>query len=97
MRHQELANICVIAGVAGALIVTVALNTRVLDRGAGGAVERERCYGVVKAGMNDCANGVHSCAGQATRDHDSEEWLMVPRGTCLRLGGAVHLDANPKG
>ena len=28
---------------------------------------KEKCYGIAKAGKNDCAaaNGSHSCAGQA--------------------------------
>jgi uncharacterized membrane protein len=28
-------------------------------------VEMEKCYGVVKAGKNDCAGPAHACAGQA--------------------------------
>ncbi|MBR7799314.1 DUF2282 domain-containing protein [Undibacterium sp. FT137W] len=49
----------------------------------------ERCYGVVKAGQNDCAtvNGVHSCAGQAKKNFDSFDWRKVPAGTCLSIGG----------
>jgi len=51
--------------------------------------DMEKCYGVVEAGKNDCANaaGTHSCAGQATKDGASGEWLYVPAGTCDRLVG----------
>jgi len=51
--------------------------------------DKEKCYGVAKAGMNDCANasGTHSCAGQSTADGDSGEWIFVPAGTCERLVG----------
>ncbi len=47
----------------------------------------EKCYGVVKAGNNDCANkaGTHSCQGQATKSGDVGEWLYLPAGTCTRL------------
>ena len=52
----------------------------------------EKCYGVVKAGMNDCgaADKSHSCSGQATKDGDPNEWVYVPQGTCEKLvGGSV--------
>jgi uncharacterized membrane protein len=48
----------------------------------------EKCYGVVKAGKNDCSSskkGGHSCAGAATIDSDKTEWILVPQGTCERL------------
>jgi uncharacterized membrane protein len=50
---------------------------------------KEKCYGVVKAGKNDCANAskTHSCAGNATVDADGGEWLALPTGVCERLAG----------
>lgn len=47
----------------------------------------EKCYGVAKAGKNDCAGGKHACAGQSTKDKDANEWIKVPTGTCERLVG----------
>jgi len=49
----------------------------------------EKCFGVAKAGQNDCAsaNGSHSCAGQAKKDNDPAEWKYVPKGTCIKMGG----------
>jgi uncharacterized membrane protein len=47
----------------------------------------EKCYGVAKAGKNDCAGPAHSCSGQSKKDGDSREWLKVPKGTCERLVG----------
>jgi uncharacterized membrane protein len=52
---------------------------------AGGA--KEKCYGISKAGKNDCANGNHSCAGQAKADYAATEWLYVPTGDCTKEGG----------
>jgi uncharacterized membrane protein len=49
--------------------------------------ESEKCYGVAKAGKNDCAGHDHSCAGQATKDGDTESWVYVPKGTCEKLVG----------
>jgi uncharacterized membrane protein len=52
--------------------------------------EMEKCAGVVKAGKNDCATTKHACAGQAAKDGDPEEWILVPKGTCDRIvGGAI--------
>ncbi len=47
--------------------------------------DREKCYGVAKAGKNDCAGPGHTCQGQAKVDGHGEEWLYVPAGTCDRL------------
>lgn len=51
--------------------------------------EKEKCYGIAKAGSNDCANlsGSHSCAGQAKVAKGIDEWNYVPKGTCAKLGG----------
>ena len=47
----------------------------------------EHCYGVAKAGKNDCASAGHSCAGQATKDMDKTSWLSLPTGVCAKLSG----------
>ena len=47
--------------------------------------EQERCYGVVKAGKNDCAGPGHTCQGQAKTDASAQEYILVPAGTCERL------------
>ena len=50
---------------------------------------KEKCYGIAKAGQNDCANlsGSHSCAGQSKVDNESGEWKYVAKGTCKSLKG----------
>ncbi len=43
----------------------------------------EKCYGVAKAGKNDCAAGPGtSCAGTSTRDYQGDAWKLVPKGSC---------------
>jgi uncharacterized membrane protein len=51
----------------------------------------EKCFGVAKAGANDCAtkNGSHSCAGQSKKDMDPNEWKKVPSGSCEKMGGKL--------
>lgn len=53
------------------------------------AQEKEKCFGIAKAGQNDCANlsGTHSCAGQSTVDMDKGEWKYVAKGTCKSMKG----------
>ena len=85
MKTRDAINAGVLLAVAGAMIAAVAVSVR---RGDGSAVERERCYGVARAGQNDCANAVHSCAKQAGRDSEQSEWIAVPKGTCTRLAGS---------
>ena len=50
---------------------------------------KEKCFGIAKAGQNDCANlsGTHSCAGQNKTDNGADEWKYVAKGTCAKLGG----------
>jgi uncharacterized membrane protein len=50
-------------------------------------VDMEKCYGVVKAGKNDCAGPAHACAGQAKVDSGGKEFVALPKGTCARLSG----------
>jgi uncharacterized membrane protein len=47
----------------------------------------EKCYGVAARGRNDCAEGAHSCVGQATRDRDPASFVLVPKGDCQKLAG----------
>lgn len=47
----------------------------------------EKCYGVAKAGHNDCAAGVHSCAATATRNGDKSSFVYLPKGACAKLAG----------
>lgn len=47
----------------------------------------EKCYGVSKAGKNDCAGAMHACAGQSKKSADAHEWIKLPKGTCERLVG----------
>ena len=47
----------------------------------------EKCYGINAAGKNDCAEGAHSCAGQATQPRDAKSFVMLPAGDCNKIQG----------
>ena len=71
------------AGIALAAGITAGLAT------APAAAQKqpmEKCYGVSKAGQNDCAAGPGtSCAGSSTRDYQGNAWKLVPKGTCENI------------
>jgi len=60
---------------------------------------KEKCFGIAKAGQNDCASttGVHSCAGQSKTDMDPAEWKYVAKGTCEKMGGMMKAPAKTQG
>lgn len=75
---------------------TVLINGAIISLLALGAVapaqaatDQEKCFGVAKAGKNDCGNAKHSCAGQGKADNDASEWKSVPKGTCEKMGGKL--------
>jgi uncharacterized membrane protein len=47
--------------------------------------DAEKCYGIARAGKNDCQTANSSCAGTSRRDGQKDAWLYVPAGTCDRL------------
>ena len=47
----------------------------------------EKCYGVVKAGANDCETATNSCAGTSAQDGQGDAWVLVPKGLCEKLVG----------
>lgn len=75
-----------ITSAVGGLIAlaTVALNAQ---PAATPKFDAEKCYGVAKAGKNDCAANGHSCQAQAKQDGNGREWIYVPAGTCERIIG----------
>ena len=47
----------------------------------------EKCFGVAKAGKNDCQTATTSCAGSARQDRQPDAWIYVPNGTVGSLNG----------
>ena len=47
----------------------------------------EKCYGINAVSKNDCAEGVHSCAGQAPQARDTKSFVMLPAGVCAKIQG----------
>ena len=81
-----------IAAAATSLMSLALLSSPAMAQNAG----KEKCFGIAKAGQNDCANlsGSHSCAGQSKVDMGKDEWKYVPAGTCKTMGGMSMDDAK---
>ena len=47
----------------------------------------EKCYGINRVAKNDCAEGAHSCAGQATQARDTKSFVLLPAGDCSKIQG----------
>jgi uncharacterized membrane protein len=47
----------------------------------------EKCAGIAKAGMNDCATKAHGCHAQAKVDRDPADWIKLPAGACAKIAG----------
>lgn len=78
----RLAGLAMTAGVATGLATTPATAAK---------PAMEKCYGVAKAGQNDCAAGPGtSCAGTSTRDYQGDAWKLVKKGSCTGI-------STPKG
>jgi uncharacterized membrane protein len=76
--------------VASSLLGSLALaasNAQAQSQAQSPPQAMEKCYGVAKAGHNDCAAGAHSCAGQATKNFDKASFVALPKGACEKLAG----------
>jgi len=70
-----------------ALAGLIALGAAQASLAADPSADRDKCYGIAKAGQNDCGTARHTCAGKAAKDNEPDEWKYVPKGTCEKAGG----------
>jgi uncharacterized membrane protein len=84
MMNRDLLIRSAIAGVLAAG-VTIGSSAMAQDK------NMEKCWGVSKAGQNDCGSNKtsHSCAGQSKKDYDPNDFKAVKSGTCEKMGGSL--------
>ena len=51
--------------------------------------KQEKCYGIVKAGKNDCQTANSACAATSKRDAQADAWVYVPAGACAKVVGGT--------
>ena len=71
----------ILASAIAAALSLAAVDTVAQDKKA------EKCFGIAKAGKNDCQTAASSCAGTSKKDAQADAWLAVPAGTCLKISG----------
>jgi uncharacterized membrane protein len=93
MNHRQLVASALASAFALGLAGQAAAQDMSKDKG-----NKEKCYGVAKAGANDCANlsGTHSCAGQSKADMGADEWKYVAKGTCKDMKGMTAEEVKAK-
>ena len=70
------------------LTIAAALSAALLLAGQVQAQEpTEKCFGIAKAGKNDCQTATSSCAGTSRKDAQTDAWLSVPKGVCGKIAG----------
>ena len=74
-------NLAIAAAVAAALGTSAANAEPVAPQ-----PNKDKCYGISRAGKNDCAAGAGtSCAGTSRVDYQGNAWKYVARGTCTKI------------
>lgn len=77
-----------IASALAAAVVAPALLSAQKPVPAPTNFKAEKCYGIAKAGQNDCASaGNNSCGGTSKISSDPRAWIYVPAGYCERIVG----------
>ena len=71
----------------GLLVAAAVTGAVALSSSTAYAADNEKCFGVAKAGKNDCQTPVSSCAGTSKADSNAQAFILVPKGTCDKLVG----------
>ncbi|MBI2786172.1 MAG: DUF2282 domain-containing protein [Legionella longbeachae] len=75
-----------IHSVMTAFFLLVANGTSAADSNDA-TITNEKCYGIVKQGMNDCSTATASCAGSSAKDKQKDAFLFLPKGLCDKIVG----------
>ncbi|MGQ0577766.1 MAG: BufA1 family periplasmic bufferin-type metallophore [Betaproteobacteria bacterium] len=55
----------------------------------------EKCFGIAKAGKNDCQTANSACATTSKRDSQADAWVYMPVGACTKVvGGSLQPRPN---
>lgn len=73
---------------SSAIVGTLSLGLAAGDAVAAEKTPLEKCYGISKAGKNDCQTSSSACAGTAKKDGQKDAWIFIPKGSCDKIVGA---------
>ncbi len=70
-----------------AVFTVTASSVIAANKGSATEKQGEKCYGIVKAGSNDCATATQSCAGSSIKDKQPDAFIFLPKGACEKIVG----------
>ncbi|MGE3318890.1 MAG: DUF2282 domain-containing protein [Candidatus Berkiella sp.] len=88
MKNKDALSLKATMASALALISSLSIAAQSDESKPAAIPETEKCYGIVKAGLNDCQTAQSACAGSATTDKQGDAFLLLPKGTCEKIAGA---------
>jgi len=71
------------------LVLAAIASATAVRASAADSDKYEACYGIAKAGQNDCKSSTHVCAGKGTMDRDPHTFIDLPQGTCDKIAGGA--------
>jgi uncharacterized membrane protein len=81
MNRNKMIAHSAIASVLAIGLATTAQNAMAAKK------DMEKCYGIVKAGQNDCQTSNSSCAGTSEVDNKPTAFIVLPKGSCEKIVG----------
>ncbi len=101
MNRQSIVTALAVAALASGVALAQTQEQKAMDDKAKMA-DKEKCYGVAKAGKNDCAAGPGTtCAGTSKVDFQGNAWSLVAKGSCTTIktakgtGSLTEVKAKP--
>jgi uncharacterized membrane protein len=81
--------------IAACMMFTLGIGAAFADAPKTLTAGYENCFGVAKAGRNDCRSGRHVCAGRQRIDRDPASFIQLPVGTCEKIAGGSLVGTLP--
>jgi len=101
MNRQSIVTALAVAALTSGVALAQTQEQKAMDDKAKMA-DKEKCYGVAKAGKNDCAAGPGTtCAGTSKVDFQGNAWSLVVKGSCTTIktakgtGSLTEVKAKP--
>ncbi len=76
-----------VLGAAIGSLIALGVSTAAMQSAYAAKEGMEKCYGISKAGKNDCQTASSACAGTSTADAQKDAWVYIPEGMCEKVVG----------
>jgi uncharacterized membrane protein len=84
--------VLIASALASAVVAPLAASAQVPKAVPRPEFKSEKCYGIARAGFNDCAStGNNDCGGTSRKSNDLRAWIWVPEGYCDKIQGGSRI------